>query len=55
MNGLEKYRVLASAVRHVDAARIKVTNYRSMKANHQLGAEIYSKIQNDPSFYEEFI
>lgn len=55
LNGTERFRVLGSVIRHVDAARIKVMNYRSMQATHRLGDEIYAKLRTDPLFYEEFV
>jgi hypothetical protein len=55
LDGTERFRLLGSFLRHSDAARVKVMHYRGIKASHQLGDEVYAKLQKDPSFYEEFL
>ena len=55
LNGTERFRLLGSLVRHSDAARVRVLNYRGMKASRQLGDEVFAKLQRDPSFYEDFL
>ena len=55
LNGTEKYRLLGSALRHADATRVRVQNYRGMQASKRLSEEVYARLQSDPSFYEEFL
>ncbi len=53
VDGDQRYRVLQSGVRHLDAARNKVWGYRQMTANRRLGDELFEKLVRDPEFYRE--
>ena len=53
-DGNQRYRVLRSGLRHIDAARDKVWGYRQMTANRRLGDEIFERLVRDPKFYLEF-
>ena len=53
VDGDQRYRILQSGLRHLDAARNKVWGYRQMMANRRLGDELFEKLVADPKFYLE--
>ena len=47
VDGNQRYRILQSGLRHIDAARNKMWGYRQMMANRRLGDELFEKLVRD--------